>query len=194
MRRQFTADVTRQNLIDAFCILAEKKPVAKITISELVERAGYNRGTFYKYFRDIYDVLEEIERIIIGGVKENFRNNISPDNFKETFLTAFTKIQREQAVYFDLLLNPANKARFVDKIIAEISPVFMTTFDLPPDNIRSKYLTEIYFTTVITALSTWISNGRELSTKELSNFLGDVLADGVLHAIKSKHLETSQIA
>ena len=184
MRRKINSELTRQNLIDAFCILAEKKSVSKITISELVEKAGYNRGTFYKYFRDIYDVLEEIERVILNGVKENFRRNISPANFEETFLEAFTKIQREQAAYFNILLKPDNKARFVEKLFSEISPIFMETFNLPPDNVKSKYLTEIYFVTVISAMSLWIKDGREFTAEELSKFLGEVLTSGVLPSIK----------
>ena len=102
--------ITRQNLIDAFCILAQKKPVQKITIRELVDKAGYNRGTFYKYFCDVYDVLEQVEGVVIEGVKENFRHKITPENFKQTFLEAFTNIQRERAVYFNVLLNPMNQA------------------------------------------------------------------------------------
>ena len=178
-------EVTRQNLINAFCILAEKKPVQKITIRELVDKAGYNRATFYRYFRDIYDVLEEIEGIVLSGVKENFRRNISPENFKQTFLEAFKKIQREDAIYFDILLNPANQARFTEKLFSELSPIFMETFKLPPDNAKSKYLTGIYFVTVISAIKLWISDGRKISVEELSKFLGEILSSGVLPAMKA---------
>ncbi len=171
--------------------MAEKKSVSKIMISELVEKSGYNRGTFYKYFRDIYDVLEEIERVILNGVKENFRRNISPANFEETFLQAFTKIQREQAAYFNILLKPDNKVRFVEKLLAEISPIFMETFNLPSDNVKSKYLTEIYFVTVISAVNLWIKGGREFTAEELSKFLGEVLTGGVLPAMKNNSQKVS---
>ena len=190
------SELTRQNLIDAFCFLAAKKPVAKITIRELVNKAGYNRGTFYKYFRDIYDVSEQIENLVLRQVAENFRRNIKPENFEPTFLAAFTKIQRERAVYFDVLLFPENQARFIEKLIAEISPTFMETFRLPPDEMRSKYLTEIYLGTVLSVVKLWIRDGRKFSVEELSEFLGEILTGGVLPAIKNSsqsiYLETSQ--
>ena len=185
------SEVTRQNLIAAFCILAERKPVQKITIRELVGKAGYNRATFYRYFRDIYDVLEQIEGVVLSGVKENFRRNISPENFEQTFLTAFTRIQRDDAIYFDILLNPANQARFTERLLAELSPIFMETFNLPPDNAKSKYLTEIYFGTVISAIKLWISGGREISAEELSKFLGEILSSGVLPAMRTAQLKAS---
>ena len=177
--------ITRQNLIDAFCILAQKKPVQKITIRELVDKAGYNRGTFYKYFCDVYDVLEQIETLVLNQIKENFRNKITPENFELTFLEAFTNIQHERAVYFNVLLNSLNQARFVEKLIEEISPTFMETFSLPPDDMRSKYLTEIYFGTVLSAVKIWIRDGRKFSAEELSKFLGEILSGGVLTAIKA---------
>ena len=182
--------VTRQNLIDAFCILIRKKPVQKITVRELVDKAGYNRGTFYKYFRDVYDVLEQIEALVLDRIKENFRSKIHPENFEQTFLDAFTAIQREQAVYFEILLSPANNVRFVEKLLKEISPVFMETFRLPLEDSRSKYLTEIYLVTVISSVKLWLNDGRHPSAAELSKFIGEVLSHGVLPVIKSKRLET----
>lgn len=185
MRKNLGSEVTRQNLIDAFCILADKKPVQKITIRELVEKAGYNRATFYKYFRDIYDVLEHIEDAVLNRVKENFRHKIAPENFEQTFLEVFSKIQRENAIYFDILLSSDNKARYVEKLLAEISPIFMETFNLPREDVRSRYLTEIYFATVLSAMRLWISGGRDLSAEELSKFLSETLSSGVLTSIKN---------
>ena len=177
--------ITRQNLIDAFCILAKKKPVQKITVNDLVDKAGYNRSTFYKYFRDVHDVLEQIEGDVINGVAKNFRRNISPENFEQTFLEAFTKIQSERANYFDVLLSRENQARFIGKLFAEISPIFMTTFNLPSDNVKLKYLTEIYLVTVVSAVKIWIDDGRKFSVEELSKFLGEILSGGVLTSIKN---------
>ena len=40
--------------------LLQKKPLNKITVSELVNDCGMNRMTFYYHFQDIYDLLEWI--------------------------------------------------------------------------------------------------------------------------------------
>ena len=181
--------VTRQNLTDAFCILLKKNPVQKITIRAICEKAGYNRSTFYKYFRDVYDVLEYVENIVITQVKENFQRNISPENFGETFFAAFTKIQSDKAVYFDVLFNLYNRQRFVEKIIREVSPIFIKMFNLPPENPKSKYLTEIYFQTVLSALISWIKNNRDINLAEISKILGNVLTLGVVTEISKESLK-----
>ena len=41
---------TRQNLMDAFWILYCEKRIEKITVKDIVNKAGYNRSTFYEYF------------------------------------------------------------------------------------------------------------------------------------------------
>ncbi len=45
----------------AFTDLLRQKPIQNITIKELCERAGINRGTFYSHYTDIYDLRDNIE-------------------------------------------------------------------------------------------------------------------------------------
>ena len=50
----------RQKICDALCVLAEDRPVSKVTVSELIAVAGVNRSTFYYYFDSTQDVLEKM--------------------------------------------------------------------------------------------------------------------------------------
>lgn len=50
---------TKENIIIAFWDLYQKKSIKKITIKELMDKAGYHRSVFYIYFKDIYDLLEQ---------------------------------------------------------------------------------------------------------------------------------------
>lgn len=179
---------TRQNLIDAFCILLKNKPVQKITIQAISDKAGYNRSTFYKYFLDVYDILEQLENIVIAQVKENFQKNITPENFEQSFFEAFTKIQSDKASYFDVLFNSDNRQRFMEKIILEVSPIFMKRFNLLPKNPKSKYLVEIYLQTVLAAIISWINNNRDINLEEMSKLIGNVLISGVVTEISKERI------
>ena len=53
---QITAQ-TKQNLIEAFWSLYCEQRIEKITVKDITNKAGYNRGTFYEYFTDVYAVL-----------------------------------------------------------------------------------------------------------------------------------------
>ena len=59
---------TKRNLQDAFWALYAEKPIAKISIKEITDRAGYNRGTFYLYYKDVYDILGRIEQELLEKI------------------------------------------------------------------------------------------------------------------------------
>lgn len=61
-----TSQETKQQIVDAFLVLYEQYPIEKISIRMLSEEAKINRGTFYYYYADIYELLAEIEEDIIG--------------------------------------------------------------------------------------------------------------------------------
>lgn len=50
---------TKQAIIDYVIAEAEKKPLRKITIGEVGKAVGITRNSFYYYFKDIYDVLDQ---------------------------------------------------------------------------------------------------------------------------------------
>ncbi|MHC1787755.1 MAG: TetR/AcrR family transcriptional regulator [Christensenellales bacterium] len=61
---------TRQNLMNAFWQIYREKRIEKITVREITAKAGYNRGTFYEYFIDVYDVLEQIEQSLVPSIAD----------------------------------------------------------------------------------------------------------------------------
>lgn len=59
----------KEILTEAFREIAEKKPVDKITIHDITENSGYSSATFYRQFKDKYDLIawaysEDLEKIL----------------------------------------------------------------------------------------------------------------------------------
>lgn len=52
---------TREIITSAFWQLLQQKPMEKITVKEVCTLAQINRGTFYRHFRDCYDLMEQLE-------------------------------------------------------------------------------------------------------------------------------------
>ena len=65
---------TEQALSNAFFELYATMSIERITVNDIVTRAGYNRSTFYAYFQDVYEVLERTEKHLIQVVEK-----IGPD-------------------------------------------------------------------------------------------------------------------
>lgn len=51
---------TKQILKDTVLSLVQKKSATYITVKKICESACVNRGTFYRHYSDIYELLEEI--------------------------------------------------------------------------------------------------------------------------------------
>ena len=52
---------TKKLLTQALTQLLQEKQINEITIKELTDLADMNRGTFYLYYKDMFDMLEKIE-------------------------------------------------------------------------------------------------------------------------------------
>ena len=52
---------TKKLLTQALTELMQQKQIKDITVTELTEKADMNRGTFYLYYRDVFDMIEKIE-------------------------------------------------------------------------------------------------------------------------------------
>ena len=48
----------KERIAASFAALAQKKPVDKITVKELVELCGISRQTFYYHFQDLLEVMQ----------------------------------------------------------------------------------------------------------------------------------------
>ena len=64
----------REILAESFRELAADKPVDKITVPNIIENCGYSKTTFYRLFKDKYDLMawDYLQRIqaIVSQTKE----------------------------------------------------------------------------------------------------------------------------
>lgn len=65
---------TRNSLFSAFIELRAEKPLEKITVKELTERANISKQTFYLHFQDIYDLSEYLENDAVKSLMEDISN------------------------------------------------------------------------------------------------------------------------
>jgi AcrR family transcriptional regulator len=178
-----TAATTRQNFIDAFCVLYKTRPVEKITVAELSRKAGYNRGTFYDYFVDVYDLLEQIEDELIELIGKRVAGTIESGQFASFLPTAFIDVQEQTRERTFALLASEQVTKFPVKLKRALMPVIMAAFHIPSDDTQVVYALDFYLSGIISLMTEWQKNGRELSVDELGTLVRTVLTEGVLKAI-----------
>ena len=62
--------VTKMLIRRAFTDLLRVKPVQSISIKELCEKAGVNRGTFYAHYASVHDLLMQMEDEMLSEINE----------------------------------------------------------------------------------------------------------------------------
>ena len=65
---------TKRIIKDTFLELLQEKDITKVTVIELCNKADINRATFYRYYLDIYDLLDKLEEEFINEVKESYKD------------------------------------------------------------------------------------------------------------------------
>lgn len=178
-----TASATRKAFIEAFCEIYKTKPVEKITVSELTRRAGYNRVTFYEYFLDVYDLLEQIEEEVINCIGERISNTISRGNFANMFTEAFEDMKKSDEHYSLILLTSEHSSKFPVKLKKAVMPVIISAFHIPTDDINAVYALDFYLSGIISMVSEWQKNNQELSADELGALVHTILTEGVMKAL-----------
>ena len=97
---------TKKLLTQALTQLMAQKQVKDITVKELTELADINRGTFYLYYRDIYDMVTRIEDDMftaLGSIITDRENEQSQTGIRTILAEIFTFIAENREMCAVLL-------------------------------------------------------------------------------------------
>ena len=91
------AKFTRQAIMFCLLKLLEEKSIDKITVKDICEACEINRNTFYYYYSDIYQVLEELMRY---ETEESLAEKEGKESFYEEYLRRYHLVlENKKAVY-----------------------------------------------------------------------------------------------
>lgn len=122
---------TKENLMEAFWQIYCNKRIEKVTVKEITTKAGYNRTTFYEYFTDVYDVLEQIENSVLPSHQALTPHNPTDISTTSLPIDALTKIYEKNKKYYVVLFGDNG------------DPSFQTIFKNHIKTILQKHLNEV---------------------------------------------------
>ncbi len=121
---------TKERIKEAFFDLYEEKKIERISIKEITEKARLNRGTFYVYYKDIYDLLEKSEDELMAELIDKVKGIIAKvirDEDIQAFLPPAEFYQRNRKILRSLL-GPNGDPRFIHKMKAYIKKTLLELF------------------------------------------------------------------
>ncbi len=172
---------TRQNIITAFWILAQKNGLRSVTISDLMKKAGYNRGTFYVYFLDMNNLLEEAEEDIIEELKRKMQD-IVKDLKMIDFEVLANKMVDTFTSYDDklyLLLGSNGDGKFIAKVRNEMAEMFSTVFNMKENNEIKDYIIIFITSAFVGVLTRWYESGKQMAYEKLAKIIETLATKGL---------------
>lgn len=87
-------------MADALEQLLNKKPLEKITVSDITDKCSINRQTFYYHFRDIYDLTRWM---ISGYAEKDIGENIENNDWHEAFLASAYFLKKKKNAFLGIV-------------------------------------------------------------------------------------------
>lgn len=175
---------TKQNIIYAFWELYSEKRIEKITVKDITNKAGYNRGTFYEYFADVYDVLDHIENSLIPTLDQ-----LPPVSMPTVEIgmpmEQFFELYKQNHKYYSVLLGENGDPAFASKLKNSIKPMIMQIFEENPnvDIIELDYTLEYTLSAMIGIMSYWFKNGQNLESQKLHELIKRLTEQGIIRQL-----------
>ena len=109
---------TRRVIRQCLTELLKTKRIQDITVREISEKADINRGTFYMHYRDIFDLMEQIENELLEEL-EDVLNHFKASDLLSNPALVFTRVfhlVKENSDMVSILIGQNGDINFVNRL------------------------------------------------------------------------------
>src|SRR5699024_2641134 len=172
-------EITKNNLIEAFWDIYKEKPLSKITVQEITDKAGYNRGTFYTYFKDINEIQQLLKEkliptkdMILGPLMMLDKNS---GNIFET-LDRTNDYVKEHSEKIAVLIGQEGDPSFVHEFKMRIRMILMDyVYELKVKELdNNEYTNQFQQSCLNRILQLWLEKNESMDHHVLSDFVEEV--------------------
>lgn len=174
---------TKRAIRNAFAELLATKDLSEITIKEIADAADINRKTFYSYYRDVYQIIDEIENEIVntlGGILEKVDFKVDLKNLYRIFQSLTAVINSDLDFYGHLLMMDSRSgfaAKIVSALKAQIKASFASQIEIASEKLD--LMLEYAISGMFAVYQSWFNSDRKQSIEGLSKDVSVMTFSGV---------------
>ena len=176
---------TRAAIREALSDMLAVKPIGKITVQELIDKANICRTTFYAHYEDIYDLLFEVENDILSEIREGLEGlDQAPIRVEEQYpaIEAVVEVYARHENLIRLLNGPNGDPGFDARLQDTIYDVTRQLRRLKEGDAFDEERHRLYSCYVISGgisvLNRMLSANLPIDPKEAGRVLGAMAAAG----------------
>lgn len=169
----------KEKMMDTFLELAENAPISKIKVKHLTDASGYNRCTFYQYFNDIYDLLEQLEDSLITKISNEVQKAYDDSTSYSELLEIATASLQEFSRPLCILMGPNGSPSFQFKYKNALRPILASAISRH-NNEFNDIILEYALGAFISTTRYWYKHPETMSSKELAKTIYKLMMNGIL--------------
>lgn len=175
---------TKRQLRQALTVLLQEKPIKDITVREIADMVDINRGTFYLHYKDVFDMLEQIENDIFEEFNDLIRAH-PPAEDQGKPLPLLTDVFTYFAANADMaiaLMGPNGDHAFIDKLKDLVKERCFYDWMQVYSSSNSKNFAYFYAFVVygcIGLFQNWLETGMKETPEEMAALAEQMILNGV---------------
>ena len=175
---------TKQQLRQSLTILLKQKRIQDITVRELAELADINRGTFYLHYRDVYDLLNQIEDELLDeleSVLSKYQPGSILPNTAQIFTDVYELVQRNSELA-GILLGDNGEWNFINRLNQILREKCLRDW-VEHFRTENHETFDSYYIFIISGcmglVQHWLKNGMKETPQELAALTEQIIMNGM---------------
>lgn len=150
--------ITRESIEISLLQLLEKKDLKKITISELVERAGVSRAAFYRNYGSKEEILKSIFESSIAKITKS----LDGYNLKTDLYHLLKEVKKEAKI-----ISLAIDYNF-EQVLTKAVYDFLEKRNGRSSNGAGSYLNSFWSSAIVSVISKWVKDGMKTPAEKIA--------------------------
>ncbi|WP_163971162.1 TetR/AcrR family transcriptional regulator [Oceanobacillus halotolerans] len=173
---------TQKQLKDALLILMEQKPFQAISISEIVQQADVNRGTFYNHYQYKEELLEamidDVLEDLVNAYRQPYQNidRFDISTLSTSAIKIFDHVQ-SHATFYSLMLTSPDLQELQNKLGDVIKNLLLQDLLINnhQSNLKSEFLASYHAHALLGLIIEWVQGGFRYSSKFMTEKLLEII-------------------
>lgn len=168
--------LTKQLIWEAFYELSATIPFEKLTVEKIVSHSGVSKATFYRCFRDKYDVLNYNSL----AIAERLIGWRPCKDWRDFLLCMFREIERERDYYrraFKILGQNSHSRFLFEYSYGVVKKCYLTTNKREEVTKEEHYMISQYCHGCVETLADWLQDASGLSVEEMADIFYYVMPE-----------------
>ncbi len=156
-------EITKRILADGLKTLMTKYPLAKISVSDIVEECELNRNTFYYHFKDKFDL---VNWIFYSELAKKISEDKLINSSKWLFIERICAYLYDNKVFYVNALSFSGQNSFAEYYLSLLKTIFNNTVDDEPEHDYEDEYLSFFLEALVNTTLIWLKDGAKIPPDE----------------------------